>query len=148
MVNAATGILFIEFPELHIHLDPFIDSVYISGSCCFRLYFFFRRDFAVLLMHPLFDPAAPYIVIPLYMAYPFLSPPAAPTPALVVPVAAALTAPPPASPPQQVPSISLSEEKEDPLEATNSSSLSSAPSSGYAPVDAGMANGFLSSKSI
>ena len=59
MVNTAIGVLFIEFPELHIHLDPFIDSVYISGSCRFRLYFFFCRDFAVPLMHPLFDLVAP-----------------------------------------------------------------------------------------
>ena len=136
MANAAMSVLFIEFPELHIHLDPFIRSMYISGSCRFQLFFFFCRDFAVLLMHPLFDPIAPYIAIPLYMAHPFRPPPAATAP----------TAP-PASPPQQVPSISLSEE-EDPSEATSSSSSSSAPGSGYALVDAGMANGFLSSESI
>ena len=140
MANATTGALFIEFPELHIHLDPFIDSVYISGSCHFRLYFFFRRDFVVPLMHPLFDPIALYIVIiPLYMAHPFPPPPA---------VAALATPSPPASPPQQVPSISLSEE-EDPSKATSSSSSSSsAPDSGYAPANAGMANGFLSLESI
>ena len=134
MANAATAVLYIEFPELHIHLDPFIDSIYISGRCEFRLYFFFRRDFAVPLAHPQFDPLAPYIAIPLYMAHPF-PPPAA---------AAAAAAPPAASPPQ-APSISLSEE--DPSEAVSSSS-SSAPSGGYAPADAGMANGFLSSESI
>ena len=144
MTNATTGILFIEFPELHIHLDSFIYLVYISGSCHFRLYFFFCRDFAVPLMHPLFDPAAPYIAIPLYMAHPFPSPPAAAAAAPVVPVAAV----PPASPPQQVLSFSLSEEEEDPSEATSSSSSSLAPSSGYNQADAGMANGFLSSKSI
>ena len=140
MANAATGVLFIEFPELHIHLDPFINSVYISGSCHFRFYFFFCRDFAVPLMHPLFDPAAPYIAIPLYMVHPFLPPPVAAAIVLVVPVATA----PPASPPQQVPSFSLSEEEEDPLKATSSSS---APGSGYSSAD-GMANGFLSSESI
>ena len=134
MANAATGVLFIEFSKLHIHLDPFIDFVYISGSCHFRLYFFFRRHFVVPLTHPLFDPAAPYIVIPLYVAHPF-------PPSLAAPAA------PPASPPQQVPSISLSEE-EDPSEDTSSSSSSSAPNSGYAPVNAGMVNGFLSSESI
>ena len=148
MVNAAMGVLFIEFPELHIHLDPFIDSMYISGSCCCRLYFFFRRDFAVPLMHPLFDPAAPYIAIPLYMAHLFPLPTLVATAALVVPVAAAPVVAPPASPPQQVPSFSLSEEEDDPSEATSSSSSSSAPGSGYASTDAGMANGFLSSESI
>ena len=109
-----TGVLFIEFPEQHIHLDPFIDSVYISGSCHFRLYFFFHHNFAVPLIHPLFNPAAPHIAIPLYMAHPF--PP--PSPAL----APAPTAP-PASQPQQVLSISLSEE-EDSSKDTNSSSSS------------------------
>ena len=137
MANAVMGVLFIEFPELHIHLDPFIDSVYISGSCHFQHYFFFYRDFAVPLMHPLFDPAAPYIAILLYMAHPFPPPPAT----------AATTTAPPMSPPQHVPSISLSEE-EDPSEATSSSSSSSALGSGYAPTDTGMANGFLSSESI
>ena len=115
MANAAAGVLFIEFSKLHIHLDPFIDSMYISGSCRFRLYFFFHCDFAIPLMHPLFDPAAQYITIPLYLAHPFPPPPAA-----------AVTAAPPAPPPQQVPSISLSEE-EDPSEATSSSSSSLAP---------------------
>ena len=141
MANAATGVLFIEFPDLHIHLDPFIDSIYISGSCRFRLYFFFRCDSAVPLTRPLFDPSAPYVVIPLYMAHPFTPPPAAAA-AAAVPAAA-----PPASPPHQVPSISLSEE-EDPSEATSSSSSSFALGSGYTPANADMANGFLSSKSV
>ena len=106
------------------------------------LFFFFRCDFAVPLTHPLFDPTAPYIAIPLYMAHPFPPPPAA-----TVPLAPALAEPaaaPPASPLQQVPSISLAEE-EDRSEAT---SLSSAPSSGYALANAGMTNGFLSSEFI
>ena len=137
MANATMGILFIEFPDLHIHLDPFIDSMYIIGSCRFRLYFFFHCDFAVPLTHPLFDPSPPYIAIPLYMAHPF-----PPPPTTAVPVAAPL-----ASSPQQIPSISLSEE-EDPSKATSSSSSSSTPSSGYAPADADMANGFLSLESI
>ena len=140
MKNAATGILFIEFPDLHFHLDPGIHFVYIAVSCRFCLYFFFRRDFAVPLTHPLFDPIAPYIAIPPYMAHPF-PPPAAAAAPTAVPVA------PPMSPPQQVPSISLSEE-EDPLEATSSSSSSSALGGGYTLADAGMVNGFLSSESI
>ena len=135
MANAATCVLFIEFPELHIHLDPFIDSVYIFGSCHFRLYFLFCRNFAVPLMHPLFDLAAPYIAIPLYIAHLLPHPPAA---AAVAPLV---------SPPQQVPSISPSEE-EDPSKATSSSSSSSALGSGYASADTGMVNGFLSSESI
>ena len=113
MANAATGILFIEFPELHIHLDLFLDSVYISGSCHFRLYFFFHRDFAVPFMHPLFNPAAPYITIPLYMAHPFPPPLVAAAPAtLAIRAASAPPVASPASPPQQVPSISFSEEED------------------------------------
>ena len=96
-----------------------------------------RKDFAVPLTHPLFDPTAPYITIPLYMAHPFPPPVAATTAAPVVP---------PTSPPQQVPSISHSDE-DDPLEATSSSS-STVPSDGYAPANASMAYGFLSSDSI
>ena len=137
MANAATSILFIEFPDLHIDLDPFIDYVYISGSCWFRLYFFFCRDFAVPLTHPLFDPSAPYIAIPLYMAHSF-----PPPPTTAVPAAA-----PTASPSQQVPSITPSKE-EDSSEATSSSSSSSAPGGGFTPTDAGMVDGFLSSESI
>ena len=91
MENAATCILFIELPNLHFHLDPVIDSVYIAGSCRFHFYFFFHRDFVVPLTHPLFDPTAPYIAIPLYMAHPFPPPLAAAAAALVVT---------PASPPQ------------------------------------------------
>ena len=135
-----TSVLFIEFPDLHIHLSPFIDFVYISGSCRFRLYFFFHRNFAVPLTHPLFDPSTPYVAIPLYTAHPV--PPPLATAAPAVPATA-----PPASPPQQLPSISLSKE-EDPSEATSLCSSSSAPGSGYAPADAGMMNGFLSSESI
>ena len=130
MENAATSILFIEFPDLHFHLDPVIDSVYIAGSCRFHFYFFFCRDFAVPLTHPMFDPTAPYIVIPLCMAHPF------PPPSAAAPV----------SPPQQVPSISVSDE-DDPSEAMSSSS-SIAPNDGYAPVDASIANRFLSLESI
>ena len=107
------SILFIEFPDLHFHLDLVIDSVYIAGSYRFHFYFFFCKDFAVPLSHPLFDPSAPYIAIPLYMAHPFPPPPP--------PAAVAATIVPPASPPQQVPSISLSDD-DDPSEATSSSS--------------------------
>ena len=56
---------FIEFPDLQFHHDPMFDSLYITGTCHFRLYFFACRDFAVSLFHLLFDPAAPYIAIPL-----------------------------------------------------------------------------------
>ena len=135
MEHAMMGILFIEFHDLHLHLDPVLDSVYIAGSCRFRFHFFFGRYFAVPLTHPLFDPSASYIAIPLYMAHPF--PP---------PAAVAVAAAPAASPPQ-APSISFSEE-EDSLEVTSSSSSSSTPGGDYTLADAGMANGFLSSESI
>ena len=130
---AVTTILFIEFPELQIHLNPMIDSMYITRNCHFRLYFFFRRDFVVPLSHPLFDPAAPFLAILLYMAHP--------TPPL-----AALAASPPTSPPQVVPSLSPGDD--DPSEVVDSSfGSSSRPGDGYAPVEPSMANGFLSSAS-
>ena len=47
-----TAVLFIEFSDLQFHFDPMFDSLYITGACCFRLYFFGRRDFAVPLFHP------------------------------------------------------------------------------------------------
>ena len=130
---AAMAILFIEFPKLQIYLDLVIDSVYITGNCHFHLYFFFHKDFAILLSHPLLDPTTLFIAIPLYMAHPTL-PPAVPA------------APPLTLPFQVVPSLSLDED--DPSEATDSSSgLSSGPSDGYAPAEPSMANGLLSSDS-
>ena len=83
MDQAATTILFIEFPDLQFHVNPVIDYVYITGTCHFHLYFFFHTDFSIPLSHPLFDPAAPFIAIPLYMAHPV--PPLA-TPAVTPPV--------------------------------------------------------------
>ena len=132
MDMAATTILFIKFLELQFNLDLVIDSVYITDTYHFRLYFFFRRDFVVPLSHPLFDPAAPFIAIPLHMAHP---------------VALAATPPQaaPASPPQVVPSLSF---ESDPSEEVASSSLSSAPGDDYVPAYPSMVNGFLSSESI
>ena len=125
------GILFIELPNLQFHIDPMIDSVYITGTCRFRLYFFFHRDFAVPLFHLLFGPTVPFIVIPLHMAQP--APPPVP-----------LTATPPTSPPQVVPSLSLDDD-DDPLEVSASSPGSSfEPSDSYTPAELGVANGFLS----
>ena len=102
-----------------------IDSVYITGTCRFRLYFFFLRDFAVPLFHPLFDPATPFIAIPLHMAQP------APSPTVI----------PPASPPQIVPSLSLDDDDDPSETSTSSSGSSSEPSDNYTPVELGMANG-------
>ena len=124
MDMAVMAILFIELLELQFHLDPMIESVYIIGTCHFCLHFFFRRDFAVPLSHPLFDPAVPFIAIPLHLAHP-----------------AALTIPPPPSPPQIVPFSDY-----NPLEAVDSSS--STPDDGYTPADLGIANGYLSLESI
>ena len=94
MDMATTSILFIEFPELLFHLDPVIDSVYITGTCHFRLYFFYRRDIVVPFSHPLFDLATPFIAIPIHMAHPATPPTTPPVPS-------------PTSPPQIVPSLSL-----------------------------------------
>ena len=133
MYQATTGILFIEFPDLQFHIDPVIGSVCITGTCHFRLYFLFRRDFAVHLSHSLFDFSVSFIAIPLHMAYP--APP--PTP---------LGATRPTSPLQVVPF--LSPDDEDPSEASESSSSSSfGPSEDYTLAEPGMANRFLSSTS-
>ena len=119
----------IEFPELQFHLDPEIDFMYITDTCHFHLSFFFHKDFAVPLSHPLFDPVTPFIAILVHMAHLVASP-----------------VPPPTSPPQVV--ASLSPDDDDPSEAADSSSNSfSGPGDGYAPAEPGMANRFLSSKS-
>ena len=111
--------------ELQWHYDHVMDSLYMTGTCRFRLYFFFRRDFAVPLFHHLFDPTTTFLAIPLYMAHPV---------------------PPPASLPQIVPSLSSNG---DPSEiADSSSSSSSILDDGYTPTDTDMANRFLSSESI
>ena len=132
-----TSVLFIEFPDLHFHLDLVLDFVYIASSCRFYFYFFLRRDFDVPLIHPLFDPSAPYVAIPLYMAHPFPPPAVAAAPLAAVAAAPTASPPaaPPASPPEQVPSISLSD-NDDPSEATSSSSSPSALGDGHAPEDA------------
>ena len=94
MDQVVTGILFIEFPDLQFHIDLMIDSVYIIGTCRFHLYFFFRKDFVVPLSHPLFNPVAPFLAIPLHIVHPV--PPLAPP-----------AATPPASPPRVVRFLSL-----------------------------------------
>ena len=60
----ATTMLFIKFPDLQLHYDPMFDSLYITGTCHFRLYFFACRDFAIPLFRPLFDLVASYIACP------------------------------------------------------------------------------------
>ena len=122
----------LRFWNLQPHYDPMFDSLYITRTSHFRLYFFTSRDFVVPLFHPLFDPAAPYIAI--HMAHPV--PPAAPL----------APASPPAWQPQVVPSLSLDDEDASEV-VVSSSSLSSRPSGDYTPAKLGMPNGFLSSAS-
>ena len=100
LVMEAMTVLFIELPEMQLHYDPMFDSLYIVGSCRFRLYLFSHRDFGIPLFHPAFDPLVPYFAMPLHVAH------LAPLPPLVAPVA--LVATPPASPPQVVSDIPLS----------------------------------------
>ena len=126
-----TATLFLEIPDLHLHYDPMYDSLYIVGSCHFRLYLFSNRDFAAPLFHPAFDPAAPYFGIPLHVAHPA---------SLIAPAAPAV--PIPASPLQAVPDVPLSPES-DPSEASGSSSSSTGPSADYSPAGPGMANGYM-----
>ena len=111
------------------------DSLYIVGSCHFRLYLFSHQDFGVLIFHPTFDPSVPYFAMPLHVAHP------APPPPPAAPVAPIAT--PPASPTQVVPDIPLSPES-DPSEASDSPSFSSGPDADYTPAGLGMANGYLS----
>ena len=87
----ATTVLFIELPEMQLHYDPMFDSLYIVGSCRFRLYLFSHRDFGIPLFHPAFDPSVPYFVMPLHVAHPAPPPPLA---APVAPVATPLASPP------------------------------------------------------
>ena len=86
MVMAATAIHFAELLKLQFHYDSMIDSLYITATCRFRLYFFFRCDVAVPLFSPLFDLITPFLATPMYMAHP---------------------AAPPVSPPQLVPFLSF-----------------------------------------
>ena len=126
--------LFLEIPDMQLHYDPMFDSLYIVGSCHFRLYLFSNRNFAAPLFHLAFDPVVSYFAIPLHVAH--LAPPPAPA------MPAAPAAPPPASPPQVVPDISLSPES-DPSEAFSSSSSSSGSDAVYSPTGPSMANGYL-----
>ena len=131
----ATIIIFTELPEWHLHYDPILDSLYITATCCFRLYIFFFHDFIVPLFSPSFDPTAPFLAMPIYMAHP-AAPPAAALASL------------PASTPQVVPSFPF---ESDPSEELASSSPSTSPSTSaveYALTDLAMVNGFLSSESV
>ena len=76
----ATTTLFLEFPDLQLHHDQMFDSLYIVGSCHFRLYLCSHKDFTIPLFHPTFDPSVPYFAIPLHVAHLVPPPPpAAPT---------------------------------------------------------------------
>ena len=113
-----TVVLFIEFPDLEVQYDTVFGSLYITGTCHFRFYFFTLRDFTVPLFHLQFDPAAPYIAIALHMAHLARLAPPATTP--------------PASPPQVIPALPS---ESDPFEELpSSSSSSSRPSADYIPA--------------
>ena len=127
----ATAVVFIEFPRLQLHYNPTYDSLYIVGSCRFRVYFFSSSDFTVPLFHPMFDPTVPYFAFPVSVA-----PPAPPPPA-----PAAQADPIPASPLHMVPGDPMDAE-DDPSEATDSSSSSSGPDDS-SPIGPAMANGHL-----
>ena len=118
----ATIVLFVKIPDMQLHYDPIFNSLYIVGSCRFRIYFFCGRDFAVPLFDPAFDPSTPYIAFPLHVAHP-------------APPAALLAAHPPGFPADPL------DPESDPSEATGSSS-SSGPDD-YTPAGPGMANGYV-----
>ena len=85
------AVLCLEFPDMQLHYDPMFDSLYIVGSCHFRLYLFSHRDFTIPLFHLAFDPSVPYFAIPLHVAHPARPPPPA---ALAAPAAIPPTSPP------------------------------------------------------
>ena len=126
--NAIT-VLFLEFPDLQLRHNQMFDSLYIVGSCRFRLYFFSHRDFAIPLFHLTFDPSVPYFAILLYVANP--APPPPPAPPATSP---ALTT-------QVVPDLPLSSDSY-PSEATDSPSSSSGPDANYTLVGPDMAKRF------
>ena len=134
MVMAAI-VFFAKVPEWHQHYDQFMDSLYLTATSRARPYIFFQHAFVVPIFSPLFDPVAPFLGVPLYIAHPDL---VSPHPAQ-----------PPAAPPQYT---AQGSSKNDQLEMVDSSSSSSsAIDDSQALGDPGsgsvMANEFLSSKS-
>ena len=110
--------------------------LYLIATFRVCLYVLFQRAFAAPIYGPFFDPAAPFMGVPLYMAHPD-------------PITPHQARPPAAPPPPVHPESS----KSDPLEMTcSSSSSSSAPDDCYAPAGLGFAdlmpNGFLSLESV
>ena len=134
MVMAAM-IFFTEMPEWHWHYDQFMVSLYLTTTSRVHLYIFFQCAFVVPVFSPIFDHAAPFLGVPLYMAHPD-------------PVSPYQEQPP--TPPQQY--VPQGSSKSDPSEMMDSSSTSSlAPDDEQAPGDpksAGIVlNKFLSSDS-
>ena len=68
-------VLFTEMPEWQWHYDHALDSLYLTGTSQVRVYIFFYRAFVAPLLSPLFDPTAPFLGVPLYMAHPDPVPP-------------------------------------------------------------------------
>ena len=66
---------FAEVPKWQWHYDHALDSLYLIATSRVRLYVFFQRAFAASLVSPLFDLAAPFLGVPLYMAHPDPVPP-------------------------------------------------------------------------
>ena len=129
MDMAAMTFFFIEFPELQFHLDPMIDSMYITGTCCFHLYFFFSQRLCCSSFSS-------------FIQYRYTLHSHSFTSGLFSSINSTITR----FTTQVVPSFSSIG---DPSEAADSpSSSSSTPDDGYTPVDPGMANEFLSSESI
>ena len=102
----AAMLFFTKVPKWHWHYDPFMDSLYLTTTSRVHLYIFFQWVFATLILSPLFDSAAPFLEVPLYMAHPYPVPPHQ-------------AQPPTASPPPVHPVSSES----DPLEWMDSSSF-------------------------
>ena len=75
MMVIATMILFAEVPEWHWHYDQFMDSLYLTATSRVHLYKLIQRAFDVPMISPLFDLAAPFLEVSLYMAHPDLVPP-------------------------------------------------------------------------
>ena len=128
-------IFFAEMPEWQWHYDHAMDSLYLTVTSRVCLYIFFQLAFAVPVFSLLFDPAALFLGVLLYMAHPGPVPPHQAHPPFVAP--------------QYVPQESSESDPSKMMDSSSSSSL--APDNGYTPSDPGsaslMANGFLSLES-
>ena len=84
-IAMAAIVLFTEMLECHWHYDYALDSLYFTATSRVHLYVFFQYAFAVPIFSPFFDLVAPFLGIPLYLAYSATVPPYMAQPAAALP---------------------------------------------------------------